>query len=47
MCTVGYGDISPTNPLEIGLNIINILFACLVFAHAVRYFFLLNKIFFF
>lgn len=36
MCTVGYGDISATNNLELGVSIINILFACLMFAHAVK-----------
>jgi hypothetical protein len=36
MCTVGYGDISATNTVEIWLNTINILTACMVFAHAVK-----------
>jgi hypothetical protein len=36
MCTVGYGDIAPMNSIEIIINIVNILLACGVFAHAVN-----------
>ena len=35
MCTVGYGDVYPTNYYEIMLLIVNMLIACGVFAHAV------------
>lgn len=38
MSTVGYGDMSPTNELEILFAIILMLFACGIFA------FVLNKI---
>ena len=37
MCTVGYGDVYPTNHHEIILLIVNMLIACGVFAHAVRF----------
>lgn len=38
MITVGFGDISPTNELEIFLCIISMLIACGVFAYALNEF---------
>lgn len=36
MCTVGFGDISPSNEVEFFLCIITMIVACGLFAHAVN-----------
>lgn len=38
MITVGFGDIAPTNELEILLCIMSMLIACVVFAYAINEF---------
>lgn len=36
MCTVGFGDISPVNNVEIFVSVITILLSCGVFAYAIN-----------
>jgi hypothetical protein len=34
MTTVGYGDITPSNPYEVGLNIITLFCSCGIFSYS-------------
>lgn len=36
MCTVGYGDITPQNEMEIFVNIITMLISCGIFAFCIN-----------
>lgn len=36
MTTVGYGDINPSNKLEMLLSVIFMLFACVLFAFSIN-----------